>query len=120
MENGIVKDISQYIDFSKNEQGTPKLKGGIKALMNLPCIVRDWEFKTGTHRDGKKSDDYIKITVELTFGRFYVNTSSENLRKELIKIDKKKAELGETDKSFSCIFREASGGGFFMYPMTER
>ena len=67
-----MKDISQYIDFTRNEGRMPKRS--IRSLINLPCIVRGWTEMESRFRDGNPSGKYVQMHVEVESGHFLVNT----------------------------------------------
>ena len=49
MREQMPKDISQYIDFSQNDGRHPRRS--IRSLINLPCIVHEWQEMESRFRD---------------------------------------------------------------------
>ena len=107
------KDISQYIDFNQNEGRSPKRS--IRSLINLPCIIHDWQEMESRYRDGNPSGKYVQLHVELEAGHFLVNTGSAIIMEELEQIRKAKEEAGETEMGFTCLVRRC-GRGVKMFP----
>ena len=109
-----MKDISQYIDFNQNEGRYPKRS--IRSLINLPCIVHEWQEMESRYRDGNPSGRYVQMHVEVESGHFLVNTGSAIVMDELSQIRKAKEEAGEEDLGFTCMVKRV-GNGVKLFPM---
>lgn len=109
-----MKDISQYIDFTKNEGRLPTRS--VRSLLNLPCIVHEWTEMESRFRDGNPSGKYVQLHVEVDAGHFLVNTGSTIIMEQLDQISDAKHVAGETEQGFTCLVKRA-GRGVKLYPM---